>query len=260
VLPDLDFLDELANASARETMPRFRVDIGVDNKIAGDFDPVTEADRAAERAIRDLIGRRFPDHGIIGEEYGAEGADREFVWVIDPVDGTRAFISGLPTWGTIIGLYRNGRAVMGLVDQPFTGERFMGGPDGAFTRFRGGARTKIATRKSSSLAAAIMMTTSPWLYNETDFAILRDLESAAKLSRYGCDCYAFAMLAAGHVDICIEAGLHIYDIAGLIAPIEQAGGIVTNWDGGRPEQGGNVIACGSRELHAEALERINRQR
>lgn len=260
MLPDLEFLDELADASARETLPRFRADIGVDNKIAGDFDPVTEADRAAERAIRDLIGRRFPDHGIIGEEYGAEGADREFVWVIDPVDGTRAFISGLPVWGTLVGLYRDGRAVMGLIDQPFTGERYVAGPEGAFSRFRGGARNAISTRKATGLDKAIMMTTSPWLYGEVDFPVFRDLEASVKLSRYGCDCYAFAMLAAGHVDICIESGLHVYDIAGLIAPIEQAGGVVTDWSGGRPEEGGNIVACGSAELHAEVLETLNRPR
>ena len=260
MLPDLDFLDELAEASARETLPRFRMGIDVDNKLAGDFDPVTEADRAAERAIRALINARFPDHGILGEEYGAEGTDREFVWVIDPVDGTRAFISGLPVWGTLVGLYQNGRAVMGMMDQPFIGDRYVAGPDGAFSRFRGGDRKAISTRKSVALAAATMMTTSPWLYGEHDFPVFRELEAAAKLSRYGCDCYAFAMLAAGHIDICVESGLQAYDIAGLIAPIEQAGGVVTDWHGGRPEQGGNVIACGSRELHAEALDLLNRQR
>lgn len=252
MLPDLDFLDLLADAAAAETLPRFRRDVSIDNKLAGGFDPVTEADRAAERAIAALILAHFPEHGILGEEYGVRGEEGDYLWVIDPIDGTRAFIAGLPVWGTLIGLYRKGRAVMGLMDQPFIGERYMGGPEGSFYSRSGGERRRLSTRKNTDLSRAILMTTSPYLYGH-DMPRFQVLESRVRLARYGCDCYAFAMLAAGHIDICIEPGLQPYDIAGLIAPIESAGGVVTDWDGNRPERGGNIIACGSPELHAEAL-------
>ncbi|MBW3096350.1 histidinol-phosphatase [Pseudohoeflea coraliihabitans] len=253
MVPDLDFLDELADAAAAETLPRFRIGGTISNKLANGFDPVTEADRAAEAAIRARIAARFPDHGILGEEHGLENADSAFRWVIDPIDGTRAFIAGLPVWGTLIGLYHEGRAVMGLMDQPFTGERFVAGTEGAFFARHGGARQPMRSRQGVELSAAILMTTAPSLFSAKERPAFAALEGAVQLSRFGCDCYAFAMVAAGHVDICIEAGLQPYDIAGLIAPIERAGGVVTDWDGNRPEQGGNIIACGSAELHAAAL-------
>lgn len=256
MLPDRSFFDRLADAAKAETLPRFRMGIGVANKLANalesGFDPVTEGDQAAERAIRALIEEAFPDHGILGEEYGTVGADRDYVWVIDPIDGTRAFISGLPVWGTLIGLYHKGQAVMGLMDQPFTGERFFAA--NGVTHYRGpeGERT-LATRDCGSLSEAIMFTTSPALYHgdiKTKFEAVQD---KVRLARYGCDCYAFALLAAGHIDLVIEAGLKPYDVGGLIPLIEQAGGIVTDWNGGRAEMGGEVIAAGSAALHAEAL-------
>lgn len=251
--PDLDFLDQLADAAALQTLPLFRSKLDVDNKYTTGFDPVTEADRAAERAIRTLINEKFPTHGILGEEYGAENTSAEFVWVIDPVDGTRAFIAGLPVWGTLVGLYHNGRAVMGLMDQPFTRERYSASSQGAFYRHGESPRARLETREGVDLGDAILMTTSPALYGEIDATAYRRLESSVRLARYGCDCYAFAMVAGGYVDICIESGLQSYDIAGLIAVIEHAGGVVTDWSGGRPEQGGNIIACGSKALHEQAL-------
>lgn len=251
--PDLDFLDQLANAAASQTLPLFRSKLDVDNKYKTGFDPVTEADRAAERAIRALINEHFPSHGILGEEYGAENTSAEFVWVIDPVDGTRAFISGLPVWGTLVGLYKNGRAVMGLMDQPFTRERYSASSQGAFYRHGDAQREPLVARSGVDLGEAILMTTSPALYGETDGSAYRRLENSVRLARYGCDCYAFAMVAGGYIDICIEPGLQSYDIAGLIAVIEQAGGVVTDWSGGRPEQGGNILACGSKSLHEQAM-------
>ena len=256
MLPELSFFDALAEAAAAETLPRFRVAVAVDNKYQSGFDPVTEADRAAEQAIRALIKANHPDHGIFGEEFGSEGEDRAFVWVIDPIDGTRAFISGLPTWGTLVGLYRNGRAVMGMMDQPFTGERYIAGPDGSFLR-HGGKTLRLSTRKDVSIDAAIMMTTSPFLYRDRTLTAYQALEARVRMARYGSDCYGFAMVAGGHIDICIDAGLKSYDIAGLIAPIEQAGGVVSDWQGGRPEQGGDIIACATPALHAEALAILN---
>ncbi|MBW8639163.1 histidinol-phosphatase [Hoeflea sp. WL0058] len=251
--PDLEFLHRLADVAARETLPRFRATSDVINKETAGFDPVTEADRAAEAAIRALIAEGFPDHGILGEEHGAEGLDREYVWVIDPIDGTRAYISGVPLWGTLIGLYHNGRAVMGLMDQPFTRERYVS--DGARCLYRGpeGER-QLSARKGLTLAEATLFTTSPFLFSNTHIDRFRAVENKVNLSRYGCDCYAYALVAAGHADIVVESGLKPYDIAGLIPVLEGAGAIVTDWNGARPEQGGDIVAAGCERLHAEALE------
>lgn len=250
--PDLDFLHRLADAAAKETLPRFRANTTVSNKLQGGFDPVTEADRAAEAAIRDLIGRHYPDHGIMGEEHGSEGLDRDYLWVIDPIDGTRAFISGLPVWGTLIGLYHRGRAVAGLMDQPFTGERFVADQGGTFYRGPDGERT-IRARDCGSLAQATLFTTSPHLFSDVEIARYRAVEGRVNLFRYGCDCYAYALVAGGHADLVIENNLEAYDIGALIAILESAGAVVTDWSGARPEQGGNIIAAGSKAVHEEAL-------
>lgn len=250
--PDLDFMHNLADAAAVETLPRFRNGTAITNKLEGGFDPVTEADRAAEAAIRDRIKDRFPDHGIMGEEYGSEGLDREYVWVIDPIDGTRAFISGLPVWGTLIGLYRNGRACLGLMDQPFTGERYTADGGGAY--YRGpGYPGKISARACAGLSEATLFTTSPHLFTGERERAYRSVEERVNLFRYGCDCYAFALVASGNADLVIESDLKTYDIGGLIAILESAGAVVTNWQGGRPEQGGDILAAGSRQVHQEAL-------
>ncbi|MFP5077185.1 histidinol-phosphatase [Rhizobium sp. YIM 134829] len=252
MLPDRAFFDRLADAAAAQTLPRFRTGTSVVNKEAGGFDPVTEGDRAAEAAIRALIEAEFPEHGILGEEYGTVGADREFVWVIDPIDGTRAFISGLPVWGTLIGLYRNGRSIMGIMDQPFTGERFFADGAAAFYSGPGGPLT-LATRDCGGLAQATLFTTSPHLYTGALKSRFEAVQDKVKLARYGCDCYAFALLAAGHIDLVIECGLKPYDIGALIPLIEQAGGVVSDWTGGRAEMGGEVLAAATPTLHAEAL-------
>ena len=255
-LPDRTFLEQLAQAAAAETLPRFRAGGSVVNKLGDGFDPVTEADRAAEVAIRTLIEARFPEHGIVGEEYGSQDADRDHVWVIDPIDGTRAFISGLPVWGTLVGLLSDGIARSGFMHQPFTDELFLA--DGASSMLiRNGSSQPIATRKGVPLSDATLFTTTPALYGVGKRRSYNALESRVKLTRYGCDCYAFAMLAAGHADLVVEPGLAAYDICGLIALIEQAGGIVTCWDGSRPEGGGDIGAAGSAELHAEALAVLN---
>ncbi|UNK38743.1 histidinol-phosphatase [Shinella sp. H4-D48] len=252
MLPDRAFFDLLAEAAKKETLPRFRVGADVVNKEAGGFDPVTEGDRAAETAIRALIEQHFPEHGILGEEHGSVGLDREYVWVIDPIDGTRAFISGVPVWGTLIGLYRNGDAVMGMVDQPFTGERYFA--DGKAAHYAGpdGSKT-LATRSCPSLADAIMFTTSPHLFTGGGRDRFEAVQEKVRLFRYGVDCYAYALLAAGHVDLVVECGLKPYDVGGLIPVIEQAGGIITAWDGGPAERGGEIIAAGSRAVYDEAI-------
>jgi histidinol phosphatase-like enzyme (inositol monophosphatase family) len=254
--PDRAFFDLLADAARKETLPRFRVGADVVNKEAGGFDPVTEGDRAAEIAIRAVIEQHFPDHGILGEEHGSVGLDREYVWVIDPIDGTRAFISGVPVWGTLIGLYRNGEAVMGLIDQPFTGERYFA--DGTVSRYSGPDGSKVlSARPCESLSDAILFTTSPHLFVDGRKARFEAVQEKVRLFRYGCDCYAYALLAAGHIDLVVECGLKPYDVGGLIPVIEQAGGIITTWDGGPAEIGGEIIAAGSRKVYDAAMAILN---
>ena len=255
---DKAFFSAVADAAAQETLPRFRKTVEVDNKYTVGFDPVTEADRAAERAIRTLIGKHFPDHGILGEEYGAEHVERSHVWVIDPIDGTRAFISGLPVWGTLLGLLVDGDATAGMMAQPFTGELFYSDGEGAFLQRKGvDGVERLAVSRTTRLADATFFTTTPAYFKGTLGEAFARLEQSVRLSRYGVDCYAFAMLAAGHVDLVVEADLKVYDIAALIPIIEKAGGVITRRDGGPAEQGGDIVAAATPELHKAALAVLN---
>jgi myo-inositol-1(or 4)-monophosphatase len=248
------FVDELAAVSGAAILPFFRTSLGVENKSAmGGFDPVTAADRAAEQAMRVLIRQTFPDHGVFGEEFGNEREEAEFVWVLDPIDGTKSFISGMPAWGTLIALTRGGKPVFGMMHQPFIGERFSG--DGGAARYRGPAGDRaLRTRECERVEDAILFTPSPLLMKQHDRAAFDRVEQAARLSRYGGDCYAYCMLAAGHVDLVIETELKPYDIMPLIPIIEGAGGVVTSWDGGFAGDGGRVVAAGDRRVHDAALE------
>jgi myo-inositol-1(or 4)-monophosphatase len=247
------FVDRLANVSGETIRPFFRTALGVENKSrSGDFDPVTAADRAAEAAMRALIKKTFPEHGILGEEFGAERADAEYVWVLDPIDGTKSFICGLPAWGTLIALTRRGEPIYGMMHQPFTREHFVG--DGKAASYRGPAGDrKLRTRPCAALAEAVLMTTSPLLMQDADRQCFARVESAVRLSRYGGDCYAYCVLAAGHIDLVIETELKPYDVLPLIPIIEGAGGIVTTWDNGSPNAGGRIIAAGDRRVHAQAM-------
>jgi myo-inositol-1(or 4)-monophosphatase len=247
------FIDELAETSARAILPLFRTTLAIDNKLVGQqFDPVTAADRAAEAVMRDLILARYPDHGILGEEYGDDRIDAEHVWVLDPIDGTRAFISGLPTWGTLIGLTEAGRPILGAMNQPFTGERFAGDTHRAWYRGPDGARD-LKTRVCHDPANAVMLTTTPALFQGQDRAVYDRIEATVRLARYGTDCYGYAMVAAGQADLVIECGLKPYDIVALIPIIEGAGGVVTSWTGGSAAKGGKVVACGDPRLHEKML-------
>jgi myo-inositol-1(or 4)-monophosphatase len=247
------FVDRLAAVSGEALLPFFRTTLSIENKSRGaNFDPVTEADRAAETAMRTLIRRNFPDHGIIGEEFGNERTDAEYVWVLDPIDGTKSFISGMPAWGTLIALTRSGDPVYGMMHQPFTGERFTG--DGGASRYRGPAGERaLRVRRCAQLSDAILMTTSPRLMNETDRRSFSRVEEMVRLSRYGGDCYAYCMLAAGHVDLVIETELKPHDILPLMPIIAGAGGIVTAWDGGPAKPGGRIVAAGDARVHAAAM-------
>ncbi|WP_185984958.1 histidinol-phosphatase [Aureimonas mangrovi] len=253
--PDAEFLFALCDAAAAQTLPRFRTGTDVDNKIKGAFDPVTEADRAAERAVIERIQARYPDHAILGEEYGARGEGR-LRWVIDPIDGTRSFISGIPLWGTLIGFTVDGHARAGIMSQPYIGERFWADASGAYCDGPGGRRP-MTTRDTQDLDEAILFTTAPELMGGDLADRFSALSSAVRLTRYGADCYAFALLAAGQVDLCVETGLQPYDIVALIPMIEKAGGVITTWDGGRAEEGGSVLAAATPELHERALRVFN---
>lgn len=252
------FVDELARVAGEAIRPFFRTTLGVENKArAGRFDPVTEADRAAETAMRSLIRKTFPEHGIIGEEFGDERPDAAYVWVLDPIDGTKSFIAGMPAWGTLIGLLKDGAPVYGMMYQPFIGERFSG--DGASARYRGpvGER-RIGVRGCASLKDALLFTTSPQLMSADERRLFQKVEKSVQLSRYGGDCYAYCMVAAGYVDLVIEAGLQPYDVLPLIPIIEGAGGVITDWRGEPATKGGRIIAAGDRRVHEEALKLLRR--
>jgi myo-inositol-1(or 4)-monophosphatase len=244
----------LADESGPVILEHFRTSVAVDNKAGpAGFDPVTEADRAAERAIRARLGTLHPDHGILGEEMGLTRSDSPYTWVIDPIDGTRAFITGMPLWGTLIGVTERGRAVAGLMDQPYTRERIWSGGDATYWRSTDGGTRPVRTSPCGALADARLTTTSPDLFVGAEREVFDALKAEARLTRFGGDCYAYCLLAAGHIDIIVEAGLKAYDIVALVPIIEAAGGVVTTWDGGRPEQGGRILACGDARLHAAAL-------
>lgn len=257
-IDETTFFHMVAEAAAKAALPYFRCDPDIENKADGGFDPVTEADKAVERAIRDLIGAHYPGHGILGEEYGLENPDSTRRWVIDPIDGTRSFISGIPLWGTLVGLLEDGDAVAGMMAQPFTGELFWAGRTGGSHYDGPGGPRQLATRATAALGDAVLLTTDPFLQTGGDGDAYGRLEASVRLKRYGTDCYGYAMLASGQVDIVCEAGLHVYDIVGLIAPIERAGGVVTNWDGGAAEAGGRILASANAHLHEAALTMLNR--
>ena len=247
------FAIALAHESAAAILPYFRRNTAVEVKEGPVWDPVTEGDRAGERAIRAMIERHYPDHGILGEEYGAKEGRSALSWVLDPVDGTRSFVCGMPTWATLIGLSFEGRPVLGLMNQPVVGDMFYGNPDGAWHDYRG-ATSPIATRKGIALARAAIGTTAPELYrSEENQRRFQALRAKAQLTRYGGDAYFFCMMAAGHIDIAMDCGLQPYDITPLLPIVTGAGGVAAEWTGGDIAKGGNVITAGSRALLDEAL-------
>jgi histidinol phosphatase-like enzyme (inositol monophosphatase family) len=252
---DLDaFFAELAQLSGDVILPYFRKSLAIDDKMPGQvFDPVTEADRAAEQIIRRHIKARFPGHAIRGEEFGRENEGADYEWVIDPIDGTRGFICGFPTWGTLIGLRHKGKSIFGMMNQPYVGERFMGDGVSAWLVTRDG-RQSLQSRRCETLSEAFIATTSPRIITGADSLAYDRLERSCKLARYGSDCYAYALLAAGQIDLVVETGLQAYDVAGLIPVIEGAGGIITTWTGGSATEGGAILAAGSHALHAAAME------
>lgn len=259
-LAELDaFVIELNQAAGAAILPLFRGDHGLSNKFTVGFDPVTEADKGAERAIRALISARYPEHGVIGEEYGEDRPDAEWVWVLDPVDGTRAFISGLPLWTTLIALRHNGRPVLGSIGQPFLGEIYLGHAGGARLISRAG-ESALQVRPCPKLTDAIISTTDPEAcFNGAEQGAWTQVRAAARLARLGCDAYAYAMVAAGTMDMVIEAGLKSWDIECAIPLVAGAGGLVTDWRGAPVGQnGGQIVIAGDRACLDEALVALKR--
>ncbi len=256
-LADLDAFHIALNRAAGEAiLPLFRADHGLEDKgKAGAFDPVTEADRGAEAVIRKLIAEHYPEHGVIGEEYGEDRPDAEFVWVLDPIDGTRAFISGLPLWTTLIGLRWNGAPVLGSVGQPYLDEIFIGSAAGSRLVSRG-ASQPLQVRACPDLAQAVISTTDPQAcFDSPERAVWDDVRTATRLARLGCDAYAYAMVAMGKMDMVIEAGLKAWDVEAAIPLIAGAGGVTTDWRGDEiGKNGGQMLIVGDKALLDPTLE------
>jgi myo-inositol-1(or 4)-monophosphatase len=244
----------MADAARAVILPYFRgSDLDTQSKLAVGYDPVTVADRAAEEAMRKILAQHRPDDAILGEEFGHKAGTSGLTWVLDPIDGTRGFVSGTPTWGVLIALSDADGPFYGIIDQPYIGERFEGAPDGAQMSGPLGARN-LRTLAPRDLSEAIILTTFPEVGDAADQDGFRAVAAKAQLTRYGMDCYGYALLAAGQVDLVIEAGLQSYDIQAPVAVIQAAGGIVTDWQGGPAHEGGRALAAANREIHAQALE------
>jgi myo-inositol-1(or 4)-monophosphatase len=250
----LAFAHRLADAAGDVIRPYFRKRIDVADKgPTGFYDPVTEADKRAEETIRDLIRTHYPQDGILGEEFGEVVGTSGYRWVLDPIDGTRAFIAGQPLWGTLIALEHQGLPVFGVLDQPFLRERFVG-TDAQTLFSHPGGTSKLRTRACPSLAEAVICTTHPMLhFGDKERERYFRVERACCLSRYGGDCYAYALIAMGFVDLVIETDLKRWDVAAILPIVEGAGGVVSDWNGDPITGEGNIIAAGDARVHAEAV-------
>ncbi len=243
----------LADVARPETLRLFRQStLSTDNKLDDGFDPVTEADRAAERAMRAVLAAERPDDSILGEEFGHHQGTTGLTWVLDPIDGTRGYISGTPTWGVLISVADANGPLFGVIDQPYIGERFIGGFGQAHMTGPCGQQV-LKSGVVTDLAVATVLTTFPEVGTEVEMRAFQAVAGRALLTRYGMDCYGYALLAAGQVDLVIEAGLNPYDIQAPIAVITAAGGIVTDWAGGPAHQGGRALAAANPTIHSAAL-------
>lgn len=254
----LKFAETLADAAGAVITPLFRAHGAVDDKAApGSFDPVTQADKAAESAMRALIHEHFPDDGVLGEEHDDVASTSGYTWVLDPIDGTRAFILGLPLWGTLIALNDGTRPIFGVLDQPYMGERWLGGEGQNSFADRTGTRV-LKTSDTTALADAMIMSTHPEIFQTAvERAAFDRVADQCRMVRWGGDCYAYGLLALGSVDLVVEASLNPFDIQALIPIIEAAGGLVTNWQGGTCYEGGQILAAANSEIHKVAMAQLN---
>ena len=254
---------KLADAARRAILPHFRSAAASNphNKAepgaSGGYDPVTEADKASERAMREIISVERSDDGIEGEEYGASPSNTGLTWYLDPIDGTRAFVAGLPSWCVLIGLALEGKPILGIIDQPWLDERYVGLSVESWLDCRG-ARTPLKTRNCPALTQAVLSTTDPFILTPPERGAFEHLRAAARLTRYGLDAYAYARLAAGTIDMVTETGLKSHDVAALIPVIEGAGGVVTDWRGEPAKLGGQIAAAANRKILDEALVSLRR--
>jgi myo-inositol-1(or 4)-monophosphatase len=253
-LQDLQaFAGALADAAAQVTLRHFRGSFAVEDKGQGRaYDPVTAADRGAEQAMRALIAQRHPTHGIAGEEQGLERAQAPWRWVLDPIDGTRSFVAGIPLWGTLIALCHEGVPVLGCADHPALGERFLAAGGRAMMRTQQVAHP-LRARACAALRDAVLFTTDPDLFDAQDAACLARVRQGARFTRYSADCYAYGLLAAGQLDLVVDAGLEFHDVAALVPIVQAAGGVITDWDGQPRYDGGRILAAGDARVHAQAL-------
>jgi len=254
------FARATAVAAGALILPHFRVALDVADKGADGepYDPVTVADRAAEALIRERIAQAFPDHGIRGEEHGWQKGASNHTWVIDPIDGTRSFILGQLHWATLIALNDGERIVAGVAYQPFVGESFAAAGGEAWWQ-RGAERRALATRRCRTLSDAVLAGTDPGMFREAGtLDAFERVAARVRLRRWGGDCYCYCLLAMGLIDVVIESSLHAYDVQALIPIVEAAGGVMTDWNGNRCDEGGSVVACGDRALHEQVLTLLSR--
>ncbi len=248
--------EDLADAAAAVIRPYFRTRLEIDFKA--DQTPVTVADREAERAMREILRAQVPEHGVIGEEFGNDQAGAEWAWVLDPIDGTQAFVSGQPTFGTLIALLHNGTPLLGVIDQPVLRERWIGTQEG--TTFNG---KSTGVRPQTGLGSATLYATAPSMFVGRDAAAFARLSESCGLTRYGLDCYAYGLLALGFVDLVVEAEMQPYDYAALVPVVEGAGGRVSDWDGapltlqaGARESAAHVLAVGDERLWERTIRHL----
>ena len=252
------FARRLAAAARGETLRRFRNGAAVSNKAGEKFDPVTDADREAERVLRDMIAAAYPAHGVVGEEFGVREGEGPWRWVLDPVDGTRAFICGVPSWTTLIALEYEGRPVLSVIDQPYTDECWVGAQRRTYLQ-RPGCDIPCRTSGVKVLSEARLSTTDPrssGYFTEGEASAFARLANGTRVARFSMDAYAYALLASGELDIVVETGLKHHDVAALVPVVEGAGGVITNWSGGAPGDDGEALAAATPALHEAAMKAL----
>lgn len=254
----LSFAHELADIAAAQILPLFRAVSAQNKGGSARYDPVTEADKAAEAAMRDAIVKRYPEHGIIGEEYASYQPEAEFQWILDPIDGTRGFLAGMPSWGTLIGLLHKGEPMIGMMAQAYVNERFYGDGETAFCRKADGSVVALQSSGEQDIAQVFMGTTTPDMFKADEWAAYKNLHNAVRDTRYGTDCYGYALLAAGSLGIVCEADLKPYDILPMVPVLKGAGAVVSTWSGAdvtdaQALKSGRIVAAGNKALHAKAL-------